>query len=124
MTQLDWTRFHPFFKPQEFVCKCGCGLLNMAEDHMMMLTEARKIANIPFMISSGSRCVKHNAAVGGHSTSEHLIGKATDIVARTMRTREIVSDALKKAGFLRRGLHPLFIHAGSDHTRPWGLYLY
>ena len=124
MLVQDWNVYYPFFQPQEFVCKCGCGLLNMQQEHMDMLFRARLLATIPFLISSGTRCDAHNIQVGGNPTSEHLRGQACDIVANNMRTREIVSDALKTAGFVRRGLHRSFVHAGSDGTRPWGIYLY
>jgi zinc D-Ala-D-Ala carboxypeptidase len=121
---IDWEKYYPYFQPHEFVCKCGCGLLNMREDHMDMLLKARLIADIPFQISSGCRCPSHNRKERGNLTSEHLRGQGTDITALTMGTREIIVDALKAAGFPRRGLHPAFVHAGSDRTRPLGIYLY
>lgn len=34
----------------------------------------RQSLNIPFVITSGARCVKHNAAEGGKTKSAHLAG--------------------------------------------------
>ena len=43
------------------------------------LQKVRDAVNRPIIINSGWRTKEHNAAVGGASSSQHLIGKAADI---------------------------------------------
>jgi len=39
----------------------------------------RRAAGAPITVTSGFRCAKHNARVGGAQTSRHMIGCASDI---------------------------------------------
>lgn len=107
------------FTREEFVCKDGCGLYNMAELVLFRLQQARNLAGIPFKISSGSRCAKHNRACGGKTDSAHLDGLAVDVVAITSTTRAKVLMALLEAGFQRVGVAQGFIHADLDLTKPY-----
>ena len=52
------------FTTDELECKC-CGECQMNREFMARLEAARVYANIPFRISSGYRCDKHNFSVGG-----------------------------------------------------------
>ena len=45
-------------------------------DLVMRLDQARAIAEIPFVITSGIRSDEHNAMVGGSPSSSHLTGNA------------------------------------------------
>ena len=65
MKKADWDSLR-YFKPSEFICKCGCGAgtEEMLRDFMIRLENAREIAGIPFRISSGFRCAKHNKFIG------------------------------------------------------------
>lgn len=107
------------FTREEFVCKDGCGLYNMQEPVLFALQQARNIAGIPFKISSGSRCARHNRACGGKSASAHLDGLAVDVAAITSTTRAKVLVALLQAGFQRVGVAPGFIHADLDIAKPY-----
>ena len=69
------------FNESEFYCKCGCGAYNVKQSLVERLQYARKIAGVPFVINSGTRCIAHNAAVGGKPGSHHLEGLAVDICA-------------------------------------------
>ncbi len=111
---MDWSKYAPFFQSTEFDCKCGCGLNNMRESHMDMLLKARKRAKIPFVITSGSRCLAHNAKEGGSLTSDHLSGSGSDIQAISGRQKWIIEEALLAVGFTRLGRGRSFIHAGND----------
>jgi len=77
-------RISEFFHEDEFTCKCGCGQVLVDPVFLEKLTKARRIAGIPFHISSGFRCAAHNEAVGGTAQSGHKVGKAADIRARTV----------------------------------------
>jgi len=116
--EVDWQRYYPVLQPHEFICKCGCGLLNMRYDHMEMLYQARVISGIPFLISSGSRCPAHNANVGGAFNSDHLGGYGTDVTVNASRTRFIILGNFLRVGFNRIGIGRNFLHAGNDPANP------
>ena len=99
---------------EEFTCKCGCGLNNLDEEFYRKLVIAREIAGVPFVITSGRRCPKHNKDEGGSPTSSHLKGLAADIAVRDEEHRYIISDALKDVGFTRLGTAKSFTHVDMD----------
>ena len=115
---IDWEKYKPYFLKSEFDCKCGCGKNNMTKLQMDMLLEARILADIPFVISSGARCEKHNIASRGSIDSEHLYGEGTDIRCYSSVTRYRIINALLAAGFNRIGIDEKFIHAGSRAYKP------
>ena len=108
------------FKLREFECKCGCGLNNMDAHHLIMLDDARDMAGIPFIITSGSRCMKHNLSkeIGGSITSSHPLGYASDILCQNSRERYKIVRSLLIAGFRRIGIEETFIHADNDPGKP------
>jgi len=70
----------PHFKRHEFSCKCGCGfdtadvrLVNILEDLRVHFGES-------VVINSAARCLEHNRSIGSKDTSQHIKGKAADIV--------------------------------------------
>jgi len=115
---MDWNKYHPIFKPEEFTCRCGCGANRMQTHHMDMLFKARAIAGIPFVITSGFRCRDHNRRVGGSRNSDHLGGYGSDIRCNDSGTRWALVDALIQAGFRRIGITASFVHAGNDPANP------
>ena len=105
-----------YFKVDEFECPC-CGENNINPDLLVALDNARDIAEIPFVIESGFRCVEHNRAVGGKEDSSHLTGLAADIRATTSTDRYLILNALLFVGFTRIGIGKTFIHADIDRTK-------
>jgi uncharacterized protein YcbK (DUF882 family) len=68
------------FKWKDFDCKCGCGL-NLTNSNLIVnVQKIREYIKKPIAISSGTRCHKHNIAVGGEKKSNHLLGIAVDLV--------------------------------------------
>ena len=69
-----------YFDPSEFACRCGCGVYEMNETLIRVADRTRKHFGKPIRVSSGRRCVSHNAKVGGVSNSRHIAnpGKAMD----------------------------------------------
>lgn len=70
-----------YFKRSEFACRCGkCG--GYPAEMKQLVVEAADRAREHFgracHVSSGIRCEKHNAEVGGVPGSRHLSGKAID----------------------------------------------
>jgi len=68
------------FKLSEFQCKCGCGQVKLHSELLGRLQAIRTQAGRSVVINSGYRCPTHNKKVGGASGSQHLFGKAADIV--------------------------------------------
>lgn len=67
------------FKKSEFTCKCGCGSNNISLELVKVADEIRSHFGKPVIITSGTRCSKHNKNVGGVSNSRHVLGKACDL---------------------------------------------
>lgn len=113
------------FQRHEFTCPC-CGEEDMEPAFLARLDEAREIAGVPFVITSGFRCRKYNAKVGGVEDSAHVWGVAADIAATSSSQRHHVLRGLLLAGFRRIGLNVErgFIHADTDEDKPqdliWG----
>ena len=110
------------FQLSEFDCKCGkCSHKgeSMDIDFMIKLDKARELAGIPFKITSGTRCLEHNKAIGGVSKSSHsnLPCNASDISATDSTKRFIVIQSLIKAGFTRIGIGKNFIHCDTDKLK-------
>ena len=80
---VNWDKVK-YFKKSEFKCQCGGKYCNgypaeMSSKLINILEELRVYFGKPITITSGLRCSKHNAAVGGVSNSMHQYGKAADI---------------------------------------------
>lgn len=109
-----------YFTVKEFKCPC-CGISGMSPSFMGLLICARGIAQVPFVITSGRRCPKHNKFIGGSPTSAHLAGMAADIACANSGGRYKIIRALLSAGFHRIGVGKDFIHVDNDHTKPYGV---
>ena len=101
------------FQLSEFQCPC-CGALGMHDTFLERLDEARLLADIPFKINSGFRCLKHNKEVGGSDTSSHLQGLAVDIAVNNSEHRYLILTALFAVNFTRIGIGVNFIHVDDD----------
>lgn len=117
------------FRVSEFACKCGqCGPKGgadrMSSELLERLEEARELAGIPFVISSGFRCPAHNKAVGGVPDSAHARGHAVDIRCVDSHSRFVIVQALLDAGFRRIELAPTWIHVDCDPDKPQDVAFY
>lgn len=104
------------FTDDEFRCPC-CGEMinNLAFKYFLShLQDARTIAGIPFVITSGYRCPEHNKRVGGTSNSSHMEGVAADIAVKDNHSRMLMIKSLLDAGFMRLGIGTNYIHADMD----------
>ena len=104
------------FRLEEFACPC-CGMAQMDGNFLLMIDQAREIAGVPFTITSGYRCEKHNRAVGGVASSSHLTGKAADISTAGSGDRFAIVDAAMGVGFNRMGMRKDFIHVDNDCSK-------
>ena len=115
--------FAPHFTEQEFRCNCGCETLNPNRGFLERLERARIRAEIPFIITSGSRCPIHNKDVGGidsstHEATDEIESHAGDVDARGSRQRGTILASLRAVGFNRIGIAKAFIHVDIDPTKP------
>jgi uncharacterized protein YcbK (DUF882 family) len=108
-----------YFEQKEFDSpdELGSGKL-MTATLLSKLNNARHIAGIPFVITSGYRTIAHNALVGGSSTSSHLDGLAVDISCKSSLDRLTMVNALIIAGFKRIGVAKTFVHVDVDDLFP------
>ena len=78
----DWWQEIANFRKNEFACKCGryCDGYPAEMDPTLVRVadRVRRHFGTAVIVSSGLRCARHNANVGGVSNSRHLIGKAMD----------------------------------------------
>lgn len=105
-----------YFKRSEFACKCGCGFNTMDFQTVEWLTEIREHFDAPVKVTSGCRCVTHNAAVGGTSVSQHLLGRACDIQVKGVDPDE-VADFAEDIGASGVGRYATFTHIDSRNGR-------
>lgn len=108
-----------YFSRKELECKC-CGVCLISDDLLGRLNHAREIAGIPFIITSGYRCQKHNDFVGGVPTSAHTKGLAVDIAFKNSNQCFKIVRALYDAGFKRIGINfaKSFVHCDVDGSKP------
>ncbi len=81
------------FKREDFACPC-CGLNLVVSELPPVLDDLWENSG-PFVISSGTRCKKHNASLKpkpGGKRSRHLTGEGADLVfARYSDSREALA---------------------------------
>ncbi len=104
----------PHFALDEFACHCidngerypACEGARVHPALLDLLESLRAACgNRPLVITSGYRCPRHNAAIGGVSNSQHLLGNAADIVVAGVspaRVYAIADELLGDAGGVGR----------------------
>lgn len=97
------------FKLREFQCKDGSQLVKLDSELLDRLQKLRDRINRPIIITSGYRTVSHNKKVGGASNSQHLYGKAVDIVVNGMSPKTLANHA-EMVGFKGIGIYKTFVH--------------
>ena len=108
-----------YFKASEFDSPDQPGTGDkMNPEFLEMLDNAREIAGVPFIITSGYRTETHNALVGGVDSSAHTRGFAADIACRDSKSRYNIINSLQAAGFNRIGIASTFIHTDNDPDKP------
>lgn len=84
-----------YFAPKEFACKCGkyCNGFPVQPNRLLLelSDDVREHFDKPMIVSSGVRCEKHNANVGGVSGSRHKLGKAIDFCLPGLTSAQILS---------------------------------
>ncbi len=115
-------RLNKYFHSDEFVCKCGCGIFNLDDDFFAKLTEARRLADVPFVINSGCRCPSYNKAVGGtrlsgHITTDSIKARASDIGALSVYVMSRIMRGALLADMPGIALGHGFVHLDTKHRK-------
>jgi uncharacterized protein YcbK (DUF882 family) len=97
------------FKLYEFECKNGSNVVVLDGELVERMQALRERLGTPIIITSGYRTPAHNMKVGGSPKSQHLLGKAADIVVKGY-TPEQVAKAAKDVGFRGIGIYNTFTH--------------
>jgi len=87
----------PHFHVDEFYSR-GNGDLKLNQELITRLEKLRKKLGSPIRIMSGYRDPRYNRAVGGVKNSQHLLGRAADIVVKDQRI-EIIARKAESVGF-------------------------
>ena len=66
------------FTREEFKCPCGCTRQMVDSELVEKMQAVREKLGKPIKITSGYRCIPHNAAIKGSSGSKHRYGMAAD----------------------------------------------
>jgi uncharacterized protein YcbK (DUF882 family) len=85
-----------YFDRSEFKCKCGCGFDTVDHELIVVLEEIRLRFGKPVTINSGCRCERHNAEEGGSKGSQHITGKAADIVVAGVHADSVADHLVCK----------------------------
>jgi len=114
------------FNREEFDCADGSEMptevqLNIAE-LAVQLEIIRSHFNAPVTINSAYRSPEHNRKIGSNDSSQHILGKAADIVVKGVAPDDVydaieflISEGLVKEGGL--GRYNTFTHYDTRGTR-------
>jgi len=127
LAETNW-QYIKYFKPTEFACPCpehkGKPVYDMSSNLVFALVNLRELINKPIIITSGWRCQKHNAEVGGRPDSPHLYKCAVDITIPGVNFDRLVELylACEHIGFKGIGFYPVkkIIHIDmSNRIQRW-----
>lgn len=110
----------PNFHEYEFRCRCReqghkddptyCQGITIVDPTLVQALQVmRGKVKVPITINCGYRCPVHNRDVGGVIDSQHILGKAADIVIEGMNP-EKVAHLASAMGFKGVGLYNTFTH--------------
>lgn len=106
------------FDRSEF--KCHCCETNLVKFQLVnILQTIRDHFDVPIAVLSGTRCAKHNRAVGGARGSKHMLGEAADIKVSGVKPKDVATYAktlMPNFGGIKA--YPTFTHI-DIRLNPW-----
>ena len=112
------------FSKSEFECSCGCEMpkeiLYNVQKVANQLQIIRDRVNVPIKVNSAYRCLYHNRYIGSKDSSQHVLGKAADIVIQGQipeQTANLIELLISKGDILQGGLglYNTFTHYDVGH---------
>ena len=103
-------RVSPHFHRTEFSCKCKCGLDAVDTSGLEALEKIRTHFDAPVKITSGNRCLAHNANVGGSENSQHMNCLAYDFKVKGHHPQDVydyINDVIDPPGL---GIYNTWVH--------------
>lgn len=99
----------PNFSASEFICRhCGEATIDSrlidGLQKVSDLTLARYGKRLPVRILSAYRCSEHNQAIGGEKASQHILGRAADIIIVGLSLEEMLEIVLQVPEFKGGGV--------------------
>ena len=98
------------FRVREFRCKDGSDQILIDMALVVYMQAIRDWAGSSITINSGYRTVSHNQNIGGASSSQHLYGKAADIICSGKSALELAQRAETL------GMHGIEWNSDSNYT--------
>lgn len=114
------TNISTHFKREEFACKCKCGFDTVDVCLVELLERVREHFGKPVVINSGCRCMAHNESVGGSRNSQHVKGRAADIMVKGVDPEDVADylENINPEGGV--GRYNSFTHADTrDNCARW-----
>ena len=110
------------FSRYEFTCRCGCGFNTVDTELITILEDLRIHFKQPITVNSGARCKDYNMLVGGKTDSQHLIGRAADILIKDTPPRVVQFYLLEKyPEQYGIGVYTNFVHLDTRSKKArWG----
>ena len=110
----------------ELVCHCGCGFDSMDVETIDVVQGccdyfAKELGcdKVTLIITSASRCVRHNRSVGSNDTSEHPKSRAIDM--KIVGVNPVLVYGYIDTKYADRygvGLYPTFVHLDTRTDGP------
>jgi len=97
------------FSRWEFCCDCGCGFDTVDAELLDVLQALRDFFERRVTVTSGCRCVDHNRSESGVPDSQHLIGRAADIVVEGIDAK-LVQEWARDHGVPGIGCYHTYTH--------------
>jgi len=114
------------FSKSEFDSKDGAEMPEEVYFNIVKLANqlqyVRDYLNKPIKINSGYRSPGHNKSIGGVKNSQHVLGKAADIVVSDLTPKivyQLLDDLMSKGEILQGGLglYKTFVHYDIRKTK-------
>lgn len=86
------------FSLKEFDCHCGCEMPSLVKQNIIDLAYELQILRNEvgaLKVTSGYRCPAYNKKIGGESRSQHILGKAADIISPII-SQDRVADIVER----------------------------
>lgn len=127
MSRVNWSEIRHFPR-EEFLCPC-CGQEDMDPHFVRRMDAGREATGFPWVVTSGWRCERHNAEVGGHPNSYHVLGLAADVALSHFRASQFLNYVFRPdPGFEKRRFPGIginqkgkgrFVHIDDGPERVW-----